>query len=210
MTRLIPGFTIPIEYPSSDGKPVTQGDVPFRTFHDLRDRMKAWAKAKGGMYYGGGLFVYYQEGDPRVRLAPDGFVAFGVPPDDRRAFKTWEEGTVPTVVFEITHPKTRREDLVTKRAIYQNEWEVDEYFLFDPLEDYLAPSLQGFRRVRGAFQPMKMAKGKLTSRALGLTLERGGERLVLRDAQTGALVFTEQEAEIARLKAEIEALKKKK
>jgi hypothetical protein len=32
----------------------------------------------------------------------------------------------------------------------------------------------------------------------------------LRDTTTGAMVFTEQEAEIARLNAELDALKKKK
>lgn len=107
--------------------------------------------------------------------------------------------------------KLTADDLRTKRAIYQDVWEVDEYFLFDPLEDYLDPSLQGFRRVRGAFQPIKANKdGSLNSRRLGLTLSRDGDQLRLHDTVTGAMVLTEQEAEIERLKAELAALKKKK
>lgn len=217
MPRRIAGFTRPVEYPDSDGKPVTQGDVPFRTFHDLWDRMKTWTKAKGGMYYGGGLFVYYREGDPRVRLVPDGFIALGVPPDDRRTFKTWEEGTTPAVVFEITHPTTRRTDLGIKWRVYQDVWKVSEYFLFDPLEQYLRPSLQGYRRGRKGFVPINpRPDGSLVSRRLGLTISRADTLLRLHDTATGTKLLTHTEttlaelnAEVVKRRAELAALKKK-
>lgn len=203
MPRLVAGFTKPIEYPESDGKPVTEGDVHFDAFHTLWLRMKAWAMTKGDRYFGGGLFVYYREGDPRVRLVPDGFVAFGAPPGNRDAFKTWVEGTLPSVVFEITSRKTRRVDFGKKWKVYQDVWRVSEYFLFDPREEYLHPPLQGFRRVRGAFQPIKPRKdGSLTSRRLGLTLTKDGYRLTLRDVSTGETILTEVERKIAELKAE--------
>jgi Uma2 family endonuclease len=211
MRTLIPGFTIPKEYPSSDGKPVAETEVHIDALTDLRVRLKAWAATQDGVFAAGNLLVYYEEGNPSRHLSPDCFVAFGVPSHRRDTFRTWVEGVVPSVVFEITSKTTRREDTRIKRAIYQDVWEVDEYFLFDPLEDYLAPSLQGFRRVRGVFQPIKAGKdGSLTSRRLGLILERDGDRLRLRDSTTGETILTEQEAEIERLKAELAALKKKK
>lgn len=219
MRTLIPGFTTTrIEYPSTIGMPGVEGDVHQDVFQSLWLRMKCWAKRRGDCYFGGGLFVYYSEDEPQVRLAPDGFVAFGVSPDDRKHFMTWEERTAPSVVFEIVSRSTLHDDLRTKRAVYQDVWEVDEYFLFDPFEDQIDPSLQGFRRVRGAFQPIKPSKDRsLVSRRLGLILDRDRDRLRLRDSTTGATILTEaetriaeQDAEIALLLAENVALKKKK
>ncbi len=239
MPALIPGFTTPIESPTSDGKPVAETEVHIDALTDLRVRLKAWAAMQEEVFAAGNMLVYYEEGNSQRHLSPDCFVVFGVPNRRRETFRTWVEGAVPSVVFEITSRTTRREDTRTKRAIYQNDWDVDEYFLFDPLEDYLEPSLQGFRRVRGAFQPIKANKdGSLASRRLGLTFARDGDRLSLHDTATGAKVLTADEqrtadearlrqraerraakadaekdqmaAELARLLAENAALKKKK
>ena len=239
MRTLIPGFTTPIEYPSSDGKPMAETDLHRRRMNDLIERLEAFFAAQDDVYVSGNLLVYYEEGNVNRHLSPDAFVVYGVEKRDRQTFRTWAEGAVPAVVFEITSRTTRREDTRTKRAIYQDVWEVDEYFLFDPLEDYLDPSLQGFRRVRGTFQPIKPNKdGTLTSRRLGLTLSRNGDLLSLHDTTTGAMVLTAEEqrtateqrlrqqadrraakadaekdqmaAELARLLAENAALRKKK
>lgn len=218
MRTLIPGFTKPIEYPSSDGKPMAETDDHRQAMVDLIARLTAHFAGRQDVYVSGNLLVYYEQGNVNRHLAPDCFVVFGVPNHNRDTFRTWDEGTVPSVVFEITSKTTRREDTRLKRAVYQDVWEVDEYFLFDPLEDYLDPSLQGFRRVRGAFQPIRPAKdGSLTSRRLGLTFSRDGARLSLRDPVTGETIRTNEErraeraeAELARLKAELAALKKKK
>jgi Uma2 family endonuclease len=224
MPALIPGFTTPIEYPSSDGKPMAETDLHRRRMTDLIERLEAFFAAQDNVYVSGNLLVYYEEGNVNRHLSPDCFVVFGVEKRDRQTFRTWAEGAVPSVVFEITSRTTRREDTRTKRAIYQNTWEVDEYFLFDPLEDYLDPSLQGFRRVRGVFQPIKPSKGgSLVSRRLGLTLSRDGDQLRLHDTATGGMLLTagqraaraeaqkdQMAAELARLLAENAALKKKK
>lgn len=218
MPALIPGFTIPVEYPTSDGKPMAETDIHRRRMVDLIARLEAFFAARADVYVSGNMLVYYEEGNAGRHLSPDCFVVFGVEKRDRLTFRTWAEKAVPSVVFEITSKTTRREDTRTKRAVYQDVWEVDEYFLFDPLEDYLDPSLQGFRRIRGAFQAIKANKnGSLVSRRLGLTLSRHGDQLRLHDTATGAMVLTEAEAEIARrdaeiarLRAENAALKKKK
>lgn len=239
MRTLIPGFTTPLEYPTSDGKPMAETDDHRQAMVDLIARLTAHFAARQDVYVSGNLLVYFEEGNVHRHLSPDCFVVFGVPNHNRDTFRTWAEQAVPSVVFEITSKSTRREDTVTKRAVYQDVWKVDEYFLFDPLEDYLSPSLQGFRRVRGVFQAIKPAKdGSLTSRRLGLIVERDGERLRLRDSSTGETIFTTDEqraadeqrlreraerratkadaekdqmaAELARLKAELAALKRKK
>lgn len=239
MTRLIPGFTVPIEYPSSDGKPMAETDDHRQAMLDLIARLTAHFASRRDVYVSGNLLVYYEQGNVNRHLSPDCFVVFGVPNHNRDTFRTWDEQAVPSVVFEVTSKTTRRDDTETKFAVYQNVWRVDEYFLFDPTEEYLSPPLAGYRRVRGALQPIKPNKDdSLASRRLGLTLFCDAGQLRLRDTATGAMVLTADEqraadeqrlreraerratkadaekdqmaAEVARLKAENAALKKKK
>ncbi|MGL6096597.1 MAG: Uma2 family endonuclease, partial [Fimbriiglobus sp.] len=135
---------------------------------------------------------------------------------------------LPDVVFEITSARTQDMDLGGKWDIYQDVWKVKEYFLFDPLDEYLDPPLLGYRLVKGEFQPINPVGGVLASKALGITIARDGPRLILRDAKTGAELLTRDElkaarqiaaaeqkasaaeAEVARLTAELAALRKRK
>jgi hypothetical protein len=149
-------------------------------------------------------------------------VVFGVPKMERLNYLTWEEGKGPDVVIELTSKTTRREDISTKFELYRDVLKVKEYFLFDPLEDYLTPSMQGFRLRAGAYQPIRPKVGRLPSRLLGLHLERDGDRLRLWDPDTGTrlptpaeviesqvqqIVTTQQKAEAERQKAEAERQK---
>jgi Uma2 family endonuclease len=225
-----------VEYPDSDGKPMAESDLHRKLMTDLIERLTARYAGEPNTYVSGNLLVYFERGNPYRVLAPDGFVAFDVPNRLRRTFKTWEEGKFPDVVFEITSKTTEREDMSHKFDIYQNEWRVKEYFLFDPFEEYLEPSLLGYRRGRGELKIIKPSRGRLTSKLLGITLERDGTRLLLRDVATGqelllpdakraraaerrakqALTEAEHEkqarlraeAEVARLKAELAALRR--
>lgn len=197
-----------VEYPESDGKPMAETDIHRDIMVDLIYRLKARYAGRDA-YVSGNLLVYYVEGDPQTSLAPDCFVVFGVRPGNRRTYKTWEEGKFPTVVFEITSRKTKREDQGTKFETYRDIWKVKELFLFDPTEDYLKPSLLGYRRSRGELKLIEPVGGMISSKELGITLERDGTRLLLREAATGEPVMTAAEAEVARLRKELDALRKK-
>ena len=198
-----------VEYPESDGMPMAESDLHRDAMFDLIYRLKARYAARPDVYVTGNLLVYYAEGDPHVSLAPDCFVAFGVPNAERTVYKTWEEGRFPAVVFEITSKTTEREDVRKKFDTYQDLWRVKELFLFDPTDDYLDPSLIGYRMSRGELRPLKSVGGRLTSKELGITLERAGTRLLLKDAATDEPLLTEAEAEVARLRKELDALRKK-
>jgi Uma2 family endonuclease len=66
----------------------------------------------------------------------------------------WEEGKGPDVVIEVTSLKTRHQDETEKPAIYA-KLGVQEYFLYDPLREYLDPPLQGYRRTEaGSYAPI--------------------------------------------------------
>ena len=153
----------------------------------------------------GNMFICYEEGDPRKVVCPDIFVTLDVPPNTiRRTFKTWEEGKGPDVVIEITSRKTRNVDLQKKPIIYRDILKVREYFLFDPLEEYLEPSLQGFRLALGQYQPIPWSAAGLQSDVLGLRLERDGMDLRFFNHATGLRIATDEELRRAANAAEVE------
>lgn len=172
-------------YPTSDGQPVAETQRHLNALFDVYGRLTArYADAADG-YVAANLFVYYVEGEPEKVLAPDVFVAFGVENRLRETYKVWDEGVFPSVVFEVTSKSSKNDDMGKKFALYRDVWKVKEYFLFDPLEEYLEPSLLGYRRVRRQFEVIPAVRGRVPSKVLGLTLERDGEMLALRDAKSG-------------------------
>jgi predicted ribosome quality control (RQC) complex YloA/Tae2 family protein len=106
------------------------------------------------------------------------------------------------------------EDIEEKYNLYVDKLGVKEYFLFDPNQEYLKPSFQGYRKVKDRFRPIKPIEGRLPSKELGLHLERAGVELRLWNPADGTRLPTpgeraniqaeraEQEAERAEQEAE--------
>lgn len=80
---------------------------------------------------------------------------------------------------------------------------VTEYFLYDPLKEYLDPALQGFRLIDSDYvQIIPDVPGKLHSQVLGLDLRIVDDELRLFDPRTGRFLLTPTEAqEVARVEA---------
>jgi Uma2 family endonuclease len=193
-----------IYYPESDGKPMAETDVHIDALIYLREALKDHFRDAPQMYVAGNMLLYYEEGNPRACVAPDVFVVQGVAKGERRTYKLWEEGQAPAVVFEITSRKTRMEDLRTKRGVYARLG-VREYFMYDPLGEYLQPPLQGYRLQEGEYRPMPpMGAGQLPSQVLGLELRLEAGRLRVVDPATGERLLTPAEAQAARRAAEAE------
>jgi len=196
----------PIIYPTSDGKPMAETDLHRKEMARLIETLDAFLADRPDVYVSGNLLLYYEEGNPRASVAPDVFVAVGVPKHDRPIYKLWEEHAPPTVVIEVTSPSTRREDRAKKWALYARLG-VGEYYLYDPLGEYLRPPFQGYRLDAGEYRAMTPdVDGALVSAELGLVLVLVDGRLRLRDRSTGVDLLSPMEraaAEAAR--AELEA-----
>ena len=181
---------VPIRYPSSDGRPMAENDAQrnaimygigalARHFRDRRD-----------VYVSGDLLIYYEEGNPRLSIAPDIFVVFGVEKRERPNYKLWEEGCAPAFVLEVASPSTWRDDLGRKRSVYA-DLGVREYWRYDPSGEHLAARLQGERLTPSGYvgQPAATAlDGTLTLRSetLGLELRAApGREMRFRDPATG-------------------------
>ncbi len=69
-------------------------------------------------------------------VAPDVFVARSAAKRDRPFYRLWQESKGSDFVLEITSKHTSRDDQETKPRIYAALW-VQEYFQYDPTDDYL-------------------------------------------------------------------------
>ena len=191
-----------ILYPSSDGLPVAETDVHIDELLTLRTLLRIRYGDRDDVYVAGNLLVYYEEGNPAARVAPDAFVVFGVPAHNRRVFKVWEEQACPSFVMELTSRGTWLEDVGNKKALYARLG-VEEYFMFDPEADYLVPPLQAQRLLEGEYRPLEpRADGGIESRVLGVVFHRDGQRLKVVDAATGATLLRPLETHSALVEAE--------
>jgi Uma2 family endonuclease len=174
-----------IEYPESDGKPVGETDVHRREILHTIETLERHFRDAPDIYVSGNLMFYYEEGNPSAVVSPDVFVVKGVRKGLRRTYKLWDEGVAPCVVIEMTSRSTRLEDKGNKRALYALLG-VREYFLFDPLGEYLKPPLQGFTLVDGEYAALPVeSDGGIISRELGLKLYRDETVLRLFDLASG-------------------------
>lgn len=201
------------DYPTTDGRPMAETDLHRDIMFALIEMLQTRYEHDPMAYVSGDLLIFYEAGNKRRHVAPDVFVVFGVPKGQRDNYLLWEEKPID-VVIEVTSKSTKAEDLKKKPILYRERLGVKEYFLFDPTEDYLDPSLQGFRLVRNEYRPIKMTDGRLPSKVLGLHLERDGSNLRLWDPETEKWLrdyrdrrATEEEAE--RLRRENEELRRR-
>ena len=183
-----------IYYPESDGKPVGETEFHIAALFHLWQALRFYYRDDPNTYAAGNMLFYYEEGNPAEFRVPDVFVVKGIAKHDRRVYQLWKEEQSPCLIFEITSRGTRLEDLGTKRALYEMLG-VREYILFDPLDEYLKPRLQGYTLIAGSYRPMKLASdGTLLSRELQLVLRPEGKLLRVVDPGTGETLPTLDEA----------------
>lgn len=184
-----------IEYPDSDGEPMGESDWHIDWTIRLRDLLK-WRYRDQPVYIGSDLIIYYQEGNPKKSVAPDGFVVLNHSPKRRRIYKVWEEDNrVPDVVFEFTSLSSESKDTKKKPGIYA-ALGVNEYFIYDPEREYLKPPLQGFRLAGNRYVAIEAdADQVFQCQTLGLGLRLRADELVVIDLATGEELMTHAEAE---------------
>jgi Uma2 family endonuclease len=183
-----------VEYPTSDGQPMAESPFHARVMLDLLFCLDLRYLAVADAWVGSNFFLFYEQGNPKARVSPDVMLAKGVARWDRPNYQLWKERP-PSLIVEVTSRKTRSKDTGPKKDLYERIG-VEEYILFDPLGDYLRPQLQGYRLLRGRYQPIPLAEdGTLLSRTTGLRMKPEGRRLRLIDAATGEpLLWSEETA----------------
>ena len=203
MTSVLPtARSTEIVYPSSDGEPLAETSVHVDAIIDavviLRQLLAERAIVLADQ------FLYYAQGFPKLRVAPDVMVIFDVPPGARDNYKTWEEGQVPAVIFEITSEGTRKQDQDSKKTLYE-QLEVQEYWLFDPKGEWIPEQLRGYRLqgdgyaaiADGRSEPLQL-RLQVDGTLIGFYREDTGEKLLA----PGELVQALRAETLARQSAE--------
>ncbi len=159
----------PIYYPCGDGQPVAETFDHVYVILITIEVLRLYLQHEQACILGN-QFLYYEEGSPTKRCAPDVMVIFGVEPGSRDNYKIWEEGEIPRLAFEMTSPSTKKEDEGFKKNLYA-EIGIAEYWQFDPKGQWIKEKLRGFRLVNGVYEPIVNGQ----SEALGLRLEVDGK-----------------------------------
>ncbi|MEB3830240.1 Uma2 family endonuclease [Phormidium sp. CCY1219] len=187
-----------VYYPSSDGKPLAE---TYDHLYAILTTLEVLKQHLSGCRVTvlADQFLYYNEGFPRMRVAPDVMVIFDVEPGGRDNYKIWEEGQVPKVIFEMTSKSTQGEDLAFKKTLYE-QLEVQEYWLFDPKGEWISEQLRGYQLLEGRYFPIFDSRSNvlqlrlaIEGKLIGFYREDTGEKLLIPDELASAVRQKTQE-----------------
>ena len=217
MTAIIPTPQASnIIYPSADGEPVAETYDHLYAILTTLEVLKQHLSDRRATVLAD-QFLYYAQGFPKLRVAPDVMVIFDVEPGGRDNYKIWEEGQVPRVIFEMTSKSTQDEDLTRKKELYES-LEVAEYWLFDPKGEWIEEQLRGYRLRGDSYESISdncsevlqlrlVVEGKL----IGFYRQEDGQKLLVPGELAEALqeetqlrVEAEEQLEAERQRAESE------
>ena len=133
-------------------------------------------------------------------------VIFNVKPGGRDNYKIWEEGQIPSVIFEITSPSTRKNDENFKKQLYA-QLGVQEYWQFDSKGQWIPEQLRGYRlhifttfngETECVYEPITDGQ----SQPLQLRLTAEGRLIGFYRLDTGEKLLVPDELAVARQQAE--------
>ncbi len=200
-----------IHYPDSDGRFLPENRLEAKAVVNLRIALQHHFAKVPNVVVEGGMFIYYEEGNPRKSIAPDLYVVLDHDLGDRMVYKLWEEGKPPDFALEVISPSSEIRNREEKVALYR-QLGIGEYFVFQPLTEKPEPRLRGRRLVGCEYREVEAEPGGgLLSARLGVELRVEGTNLRVRNAVTGReYAWNEEiprntEATEARAEAEAEA-----
>ncbi len=192
-----------IFYPSADGQPVAETYDHLYALLTTLEVLKQYLTNRQATVLGN-QFLYYAQGFPKLRVAPDVMVIFDVALGGRDNYKIWEEGQIPTVIFEMTSFGTKGQDEIFKKTLYE-QLGVKEYWLFDPKGEWVKQKLRGYRLRGEIYEPIQDGRSEplqlrlvIEERLIGFYREDTGEKLLIPDELVQVLgqeVLARQQAE---------------
>jgi Uma2 family endonuclease len=186
-----------IFYPSEDGQPLAETYAHLMAIFAILSVLKQYVEAESAQFSRSidkpgtvlsNQFLYYSKGYPRLRLDPDVMVIFNVAGGGRDHYKTWKEGEVPSVVFEVTSNGTKEKDQDFKRVLYK-QLGVQEYWQFDPKGEWIPEKLKGEWLHEGRYRPITNGR----SAVLRLRLEVEGMLICFYREDNGEKLLTPDE-----------------
>ncbi|MGB3236867.1 MAG: Uma2 family endonuclease [Geitlerinemataceae cyanobacterium] len=191
---------IEILYPISDDKPVAETFTHLYAILTILEVLRQYLAGRQATVLSD-QYLYYVQGFPKFRVAPDIMVIFDVKPGGRDSYKIWEEGQVPKVIFEIASEATQQDDRNGKKTLYEGLG-VEEYWLFDPKGKWIEGKLLGYRLVGETYQEIEDSRSlplqlriEVEGEVLGFYREDTGEKLLIPDELARKLQERNQQLE---------------
>ena len=169
-TLAIPELVERIEYPDSDGLPMSDNTLQWYWMVLIKEGLELLFDDDPNVFVAGNLLWYPLEGDNRLRAAPDVMVVVGRPKGYRGSYQQWREGNQPPqVVFEILSPGNTPTELLKKIDFY-DEHGVEEFYIYDPDRG----TLRGYHRRDGEWVGITSMQNWVSPRLqIRLRLEEG-------------------------------------
>jgi Uma2 family endonuclease len=154
-----------VYYPAEEERTVPLSTDALRLIFYLYQALLTLFADRDDVYVGADQFIYWVRGDADQKIAPDGYVLFGVPKEPYRpVIRTWEEGATPRFVAEISSEDSRTDDRGRKLRIYRDVLQCEEYLIYDEPQR----KLLFYRQQSGQFvQQQPDSLGRYWSPALG-------------------------------------------
>ena len=212
MSRVMRPATV-VDYPYSDGRPMAESEAQLRAMLYLVAALYAHFRDRDDVYVGADMFIYHEQGSRKAVVAPDVFVAVGVPKragNRRLSYKLWEEPKGPDFVLEVASRSTWAKDRDRNRALYARLG-AQEYWLYDPTGEHIRSRLRAMRLDSGGYRELAPEAAALEGRhlrsaVLGLDLRvDGAGELHVRNPESGEEYLMPDEEHVARLAAEARA-----
>ena len=208
-----------VYYPETDGEPMADSDYQYDAMVDGKFALVNYYAHDPTVYVAANMFVYHVKGDPSKNIAPDIFVVHDVDNRKRSSYKVWQEGRLPSIVFEVASPGTFAKDLLKKSRYLALR--IPEYIMLDPTNgEFFGEAIQGFRLAQdkqGEYEYVAISKlthedasllAGLYSEQLGLEIwaKRGPINdapaiFRFRNPKTGEWLLSQREGELDRLNA---------
>lgn len=208
-TLELPPTADEIDYPSEDGEPMAETGFHANSMVLLKQALEDLLATRDvNAHIAMDMYWYWEEGNVKARVAPDLMVIYGAGPRIRDSFMSWkEDGRIPNIIFEMASKNNWREDINTKRVLYERLG-VQEYFIFDPKEEYLRPNLWGFRLLNGIYGRQFDEGEGLISDVLQAHLKPDGFMLRLTDLVTNLPILSREEQVLLERQKRIEELQR--
>merc|ERR1712178_621268 len=194
------------------GEPVAETYIHLYAILTTLEVLKQYLSGQQGTVLAN-QFMYYSQGLPRMRVAPDVMVIFNVEPGGRDNYKIWEEKEVPQVIFEMTSPGTKNQDQEFKKTLYE-QLGGKEYWLFDPKGEWIPEQLKGYRLRNTVYEVIEDNRSeplqvqlKVEGQLIGFYREDTGKKLLIPEELATAL--REKETELQEKGTELQQEKQK-
>lgn len=186
-------------YPDSDGKPMSDNTLQAEWIVTIFGNLDTLFAGRPDVFVAMNNLIYAVKGKPKVRCAPDVYVAIGRPKGHRGSYKVWDEGDIfPQVLFEIRSPGNRTGEMARKLKFY-DRFGTAEYYDYDPDNNILL----GYNRPKKRLKPIPTMAGWV-SPLLGIRFDWKPDGLTIQNPD-GTPFLTFVEIAERRLRAEEEA-----